>query len=83
MTALRSVASSDDLYDCVEDVFVDGFALGQRLATETLVVDQAQEHVLGADVGVNQFPGFILGENNDTARAVGEAFKHGGRFRRG
>ena len=39
--------------------------------------EEAEQHVLGADVVVLQPPGFLLGKHDDVPGAVSESLKHG------
>jgi hypothetical protein len=39
-------------------------------------MDEAEQDVLGPDVVVVQHPGFFLGQDDDTAGAVGEPLEH-------
>ena len=44
------------------------------------LLDEAEQDVLGADVIVVEHPGLFLGQHDDPAGAVGEAFEHGYSF---
>src|SRR5699024_7833081 len=50
----------------------------ERLGADPLVlVDQAEQDVLGADVVVVQQPRLVLRQDDDATGAIGEAFEHG------
>ena len=68
---------TDDLLDLLANgVQRDAEGL-QRLGCDPLaLVDQAEEDVLGADVVVVEHPGLLLGQDDDTAGAVGEPLEH-------
>jgi hypothetical protein len=49
-------------------------------ATPSPSMDQTEQDVFGADVVVTQQPRFLLGEDDDPAGPVGEAFEHDSPF---
>jgi hypothetical protein len=69
---------SDDLLDTTSDALQRDPQRLQGIGRDALaLVDEAKEDVLGADVVVVQHPSFLLGQDDDPARPVGEPFEHG------
>ena len=76
VAARRRATLADDLLDLVADGLerdAEGF---ERLGGDPLaLVDEAEEDVLGADVVVIEEPRFFLGEDDNPAGSVSEAFE--------
>src|SRR5699024_4047037 len=72
------IALADDVADLLAHR-VEGHAERlERLGADALVlVDQAQQDVLGADVVVVEQSRLVLCQDDDAAGAIGEAFEHG------
>ena len=81
VTRGRLLARADDVLDLLA-----GGAQGDAHGLEGFggdaltLVDQAEQQVLGPDVVVVEHPGLFLGQHDDPAGAVGEAFEHGYSF---
>src|SRR5207244_1291946 len=77
VTAGRRAALADDLLDLVAHGLERDPQRLERLRGDTLaLVDEAEEDVLGADVVVVEEPSLFLGQDDDPAGPVGEAFEH-------
>jgi hypothetical protein len=70
-------ALADDLFDLDPHVLSGDAQRLQRLGGDALpLVEQAEQEVLGADAGVAQQPGFLLGEVDGPSGPVGEPAEH-------
>ena len=75
--ARRLLALPDDLLDLLAHGVQGDPERLQRLGGDAFtLVDQAEQDVLGPDVVVVQHPGLLLGQDDDTAGAVGEPLEH-------
>ena len=73
----RRAALADDLLDlAAHGLERDAEALEGLGGDAFALVDQPEQDVLGADVGVVQQARFLLGEDDDPAGPVGESFEH-------
>ena len=73
----RRAALADDLLDlAAHGLERDAEALERLGGDAFALVDQPEQDVLGADVGVVEQARFLLGEDHDPAGPVGEAFEH-------
>ena len=72
----RRAALADDLLDLLAYGLEADAQRLERLGRDTLtLVDEAEQDVLGADVVVVEEPGFLLGQDHDPSRPVGEPFE--------
>ncbi len=72
----RRAALADDLLDLLAHGLEADAQRLERLGRDTLtLVDEAEQDVLGADVVVVEEPGFLLGQDHDPSRPVGEPFE--------
>ena len=70
-------ALADDLRDLFPGRVQSDLEGGEGLRRQPLALgEQAEQDVLGADVPVAEQPGFLLGQDHDPARLVGEPFEH-------
>ena len=73
----RRAALADDLLDLVaHGLQRDAEALEGLGGDALTLVDEAEQDVLGADVGVVEQARFLLGEDDDPAGPIGESFEH-------
>ena len=73
----RRAALADDLLDlAAHGLERDAEALERLGGDAFALVDQAEQDVLGADVGVVEQARFLLGEDDDPAGPVSESFEH-------
>ena len=80
----RRAALADDLLDLAAHGLERDAEGLERLGGDAFaLVDEAEQDVLGADVGVVEQARFLLGEDDDPAGPVGEAFEHVRPFQRG
>ena len=74
----RRAALADDLLDLAADGLERDAERLERLGGDALaLVDQPEQDVLGADVVVVEEAGLLLGQHDDPAGPVGEAFEQG------
>ena len=73
----RTGALPGDLRDLLPGRVQADLEGGEGLRRHPLALGkQAEQDVLGADVAVAEHPGFLLGQDHDPARLVGEPFEH-------
>ena len=77
-------AAADDLLDLAADGLQRDAEGLQGLGRDALaLVDEAEQHVLGPDVGVAELPGLFLRQDDDPPSPVGESLEHGPPFETG
>ena len=77
----RRAALADDLLDLAAHGLEGDAERLERLGGDAFaLVDQAEQDVLGADVVVVEEARFLLGQHDDSAGPVGEAFEQGNRL---
>ena len=73
----RRTALADDLFDLAADSLERDAEAFERLGRDALaLVNQAEQDVLGTDVGVVEQASFLLREDDDPPGSVSEPFEH-------
>ena len=82
--ALAALVAGEELDDLLADAAEVRAELDEHLRGDALaLVDEAEQDVLGPDVGVVEQARFLLGEDDDPAGPIGETFEHVRPFQRG
>ena len=77
MPGRRRAALTDDLLDLAADSLERDAEAFERLRGDALtLVDQPEQDVLGADVGVVEQTGFLLREDHNPPGSVSKPFEH-------